>query len=615
MKFNLKQKLVLFMILLVAIPFSIYGVITYNREANNTRTHVKRQNQLLVNELSTSVEQIIMEKKNLVKVLAQTKEVKEMNAEEQNELLRKVKEEDDIFELLFVQDQDGKVIADSEEGGVVVGEDLGFRPYFEAAIEGEEYISESYISVATDRPCITISLPIMGDNGKVKGVLAADIDLHILQEMVTNIDNIEGYAYITDQTGAVIAHPDFEERVLEQSNAQEIPAVSRALEGESGVDRYYNDQEVEMLGAYAPVNGLDWVVVVQNYTEQAFSDINQILIINLVILLIAIGVAVGVAFLIANGIAKPVRELDAKMKEVGQGNLKTKVEIDRSDELGDLGAQFNQMVSEEASIIQKVLETTNSLTLSSKELSAIADETNDNIEKTASNIQEMSAGIEQVAASTQQINSFAEQTATNADQGQLKIDEAIAEMKTIKREVQNAVESIDQLDQKSDEIGEIIDLITNIAEQTNLLALNAAIEAARAGEHGQGFAVVAEEIRQLAEETTQATDKIAQLITETQQESKVAISAVEKGADEVRQGEEIINKAGLIFKEIVAGINDTSEQIQEASAVIQQLASGSDQVLQATEEVTAVTQDVTSSADKLSELAAELERVTNRFEV
>ncbi|MCK8817223.1 methyl-accepting chemotaxis protein [Natroniella sulfidigena] len=619
MKLNLslKQKLIFSISLLVAVPLLIYGWITYNREVNNIRTGVMEQEEAIVNQLVERVEETMVSQMELLEVTAGIGEVVSMEPEQQEGTLEDIQRGNPIFELLFVLDQDGTLIAhgsESEENEALIGGDFSDRDYFQAAIKGDHFFSDSMISRQTDLPTSSLAVPIEEDGEQV-GVLAATVSFAELQQIIDDFSEEDEFAYITDSEGTLVAHPDYE-RVLAQDNIGEAnEVVAEALEGRSGVGEYYNTQGVEMLGAYAPVDQLDWVVVAQATTESAFSQVDNILWQTILILVIAIIIAIIVALFIANNFSKPIQELVTKMREVGQGNLKARVDIDRSDEIGELADNFNRMVTEEAEIVADIIDVTETLASSGEELSALAEEASGNVETTAGNMQQMSAGIEEVSATTEKINDFAEETAVSAEEGQVKIEEAVSEMESIKETVTKAVESINDLGDSSDQIGQIIELITNIAEQTNLLALNAAIEAARAGEHGQGFAVVAEEIRQLAEETTAATDKISGLVKQTQSEADNAISAVKTGADEVEQGEEVINQAGVAFNQIVEEINNTTAQLQDTTAVIQQLATGSDEVVKATDEITKVTDEVTSSSLDLTELAEELNQLVNKFEI
>ncbi|WP_408956475.1 methyl-accepting chemotaxis protein [Natroniella sp. ANB-PHB2] len=618
---SLKQKLTFYISLLVAVPLLIYGTVTYNREVSNIRTGVMEQDQVLTNELSARIEEAMVSQMRLLEVTAGIDGIVSMNPndmsseQEVEEILKGIQRGNSVFEVLYILNQGGTMIAhglEKEEG--LIGEDFSDRDYFQVAITGENFFSDVMISRQTGLPTSTIAVPIE-DGGEQVGVLAATINFAELQEIIINFREEDKYAYITDSEGRMVAHPEYEEMVLGQENVSEVEVVAEALEGRSGVDQYYTPEGVEVLGAYSPVEELGWAVVVQTTTESAFSQVDNILWQTILILAVAIIMAVFVALFIVKNISDPIKKIVIKMREVAQGNLNARVDIERSDELGNLADNFNQMVSEKRKVIANIINVTETLSSSGEELSALAEEASGNVEATAGNMQQMSAGIEEVSATTEKMNDFAEETASNANQGQVKIEEAVSEMKVIKEVVSSAVETISDLGDSSDQIGEIIKMITNIAEQTNLLALNAAIEAARAGEHGQGFAVVAEEIRQLAEETTTATDKISSLVEQIQLEAGNAISVVKAGADEVEQGEEVINQAGETFIQIVEAINDTTAQLQDTTAVIQQLATGSDEVVKATDEITTVTEEASNSAVNLTEIAEELKQLVNKFEV
>ncbi|WP_371363682.1 methyl-accepting chemotaxis protein [Sporomusa rhizae] len=209
-------------------------------------------------------------------------------------------------------------------------------------------------------------------------------------------------------------------------------------------------------------------------------------------------------------------------------------------------------------------------------------------------------------------------------------------MAQIEETVRNSAQVVAKLGERSKEIGQIVDAISGIAGQTNLLALNAAIEAARAGEQGRGFAVVAEEVRKLAEQSQEAAKKIAGLIGEIQGDTDKAVASMNDGTREVNVGADVVNAAGVAFREIIDMVSQVSSQIKEISAAIQQMASGSQQIVgsvkkiddlskssageaqnvsAATEEQLASMEEIASASQALAQLAQDLQVAVARFRV
>jgi len=187
----------------------------------------------------------------------------------------------------------------------------------------------------------------------------------------------------------------------------------------------------------------------------------------------------------------------------------------------------------------------------------------------------MSAGIQQVATNTNLVAGKSAQAAETAKEGGKSVEKAVNQMTKIEQTVNNSSQVVATLGARSKEIGQIVDTISGIAGQTNLLALNAAIEAARAGEQGRGFAVVADEVRKLAEQSHDAAKRISTLISEIQGDTDKAVVAMSEGTREVKIGTEVVTTAGNAFRERAILVTEVSNQVKEISAAIQQMAGGS----------------------------------------
>ena len=316
-----------------------------------------------------------------------------------------------------------------------------------------------------------------------------------------------------------------------------------------------------------------------------------------------------------NLLFNPLDKIIAVTNKVAEGNLKTSLDLDREDEMGDLSTAVEGMTINLKNIITNILDSVEDLSAYSEELSASAEESNATIDTTSNNINEIASGIQQVSASSQEVTGLAQEATSKAEIGNENINQTVSNIEEINSAVNEAVEVINELDNNSDEIGEIVEMITNIAEQTNLLALNAAIEAARAGEHGQGFAVVADEIRGLAEETSQATEKIANIVRDTQEKSSTGIEVIEKVSNKAQAGKEIVKDTGEVFNTINDSIEETSEQIEQVSAVAEEVADNSEEIKEAIQNVNDMSDEVTNSSQQLSEMAQDLQQMLDKFEI
>ena len=256
--------------------------------------------------------------------------------------------------------------------------------------------------------------------------------------------------------------------------------------------------------------------------------------------------------------------------------------------------------TEQANNVNQTVEIASQLILAIDQIAKGAQEQSQNVLQTAEIVSQMANAIQDVAASSQGIATSAADTAKVAENGGEAVAKTVEGMERIKQSVFDTANKIKELGEHSQQIGEIIQVIDDIAEQTNLLALNAAIEAARAGEHGKGFAVVADEVRKLAERSGKATKEIADLITNIQRGTDNAVKAMEVGTNEVETGAQLAHAAGQALEEIVKQVRGSVEQIGSISAASEQMAASSNEVIRAIDNVSAITEENTAATEQMS---------------
>ena len=345
------------------------------------------------------------------------------------------------------------------------------------------------------------------------------------------------------------------------------------------------------------------------------SQLKKQIMINVIFLIIGISITAIGAYLLSKNVIKPIKLLTNKLKKFGQGDLTISLNDNQNNEFGELARSFNQAVERQHNLISNLLDNIEDLSAYSEELSASAEEGNATIENTNQLVENISANIEEISASTEEVTSFAQESTSKTETGTKDINQTLNSINDINQAADEALEIINDLDETSKEIGGIIEMITNIAEQTNLLALNAAIEAARAGEAGQGFAVVAEEIRELSEDTNQATQKISGLIERTQNKSDNGLEAVKKVKKQADKGEGIAQETKKVFEEIKDASNQTAQQIEQTANATQDLAEKSDQVRSNTNDIKDMSIEISKSSQELSEMAQDLQRLIDKFEI
>ena len=340
---------------------------------------------------------------------------------------------------------------------------------------------------------------------------------------------------------------------------------------------------------------------------------NEVITAIVVTFVIISALIIFVVLRLSSYISKGLDRITFGMKQLAKGDLTVRLEIDKQDEFGKLYNSFNDSVKEQGILVNKILEDAESLLLYSEILSASTEEGNAAIDTTNQLIESISASIQEISASGEEVTSFAQESTAQTQSGKENMVETVSRMQEINQKVKVTVDLIKELNSNSEEIGGIIELITNVADQTNLLALNAAIEAARAGEHGQGFTVVAEEIRELAEETTKATVNVKRLIDNTRMNSKQVIEAIKEVEEKTQEGQAITESTNQIFTQIEEASEETTAQIEQIAYGAQDLANDSEALVVAAKDIDNMSQEINNSSNELQHKANELKSLVSNF--
>jgi len=407
-----------------------------------------------------------------------------------------------------------------------------------------------------------------------------------------------------------------------------FPAVlardrTRAHELASGIMREKYEAHRAAIDKLAKLQGDDYEMDVKDADEISRSRMMYLLFISGTII-VTIGL---ISYFIAISITKPVAAVNAVAKHAAEGDLSREVRITTSDEIGDMSQSFNRMIAKIREMIDRMNASTGTLATSSEELSATSEDMSKGVrelstqaEQVATAMTEVSQTIMDMAKNASQAADASRSASETAAQGKQIVDTTAEDMTRIAKTVQDAAVTIEELGKSSAQIGEIVAVINSIADQTNLLALNAAIEAARAGEQGRGFAVVADEVRKLAERTSQATKDISQRIEGIQRAASESVDAMRKGSDEVDKGVALARDASASMDAIVTASTNAMDMVQRIAAATEEQSAATEQVTQNMDNISNIakssssaTEQIKVSAEELARLSAELKSMAAWF--
>ena len=363
--------------------------------------------------------------------------------------------------------------------------------------------------------------------------------------------------------------------------------------------------------------------------EDAVGHYHTTMALVTVAILLSIIITLILGFIIVRSITNSTAALIKASGDMAQGDLSHRLRFTTQDEFGVIGNSFDAMADSFTVALQKVAEASTQVSVAASQVNSTAERIATGAEEVAAQAttiatagEEMSATSGDIAQNCQMAAEGAQRATQSANNGASVVEATIAVMGQIADKVQESARTVESLGARSDQIGAIIGTIEDIADQTNLLALNAAIEAARAGEQGRGFAVVADEVRALAERTTRATKEIGEMIKAIQKETKGAVVAMEQGVQQVEAGTVEAAKSGDALRDIMEQVSAVSMQVNQIATAAEEQTATTSEISNNMHQITQVVQDTASgahqsatAASQLSGNAEELQRLVRQFKL
>ncbi|RAM63756.1 methyl-accepting chemotaxis protein [Herbaspirillum rubrisubalbicans] len=495
--------------------------------------------------------------------------------------------------------KEDKAAFTSAAEGLPAGYDPTARPWYKQAVAaGKPVLTKPYTDVATKKPMVSFTAPVL-QNGQRVGVVAAAMFLDGVSDVVRSIHPTPAsFAFLVDRDGLMLAHPDGQwvNKPAKEWNAELTPERVQSLGSEDKVSAIMLDGATKLVKGL-PIKGTEWTLVLAMDKADVTAGMRDATRSALIALVLVALVAAGIMSLITTAVFQRLSRVRRAMDNLssGNGDLTLRLAEDGQDEVTQISRSFNQFVNQITGILQDVRRSSDTVKISSTEIATGNQDLSARTEQQAGALEETASAMEQLTSTVQQNSENARRAnelAGNASQIAAKGGEVVG----------NVVSTMEAINASSRQIADIITVIDGIAFQTNILALNAAVEAARAGEQGRGFAVVASEVRSLAQRSAQAAKEIKVLID----------TSVSKVAD----GGVLVAEAGQTMEQIVSSIRDVSvivseiahasgEQnggIQEVNVAITHIDEGTQQNAALVEQAAAAAKSLQDEAHRLSVL-------------
>ncbi|EPN15653.1 methyl-accepting chemotaxis protein [Pseudomonas syringae pv. actinidiae ICMP 19099] len=578
------KKILLAAALIVVVAFSVFIVVNDYRQRQSLKSSVKSELQQLGTLTTQNIQTWLESRIQLLQSMSQQVAV---DGKELPQLQRAIglPTYSDNFQLSYFGSTEG-VMFSVPAGNRPADYDPRARGWYKAAQNAPgTIVTEPYIAASSGKLVMTIATPVKIQN-QLAGVAGADISLDSVSKIINSLNfDGHGYAFLVSAEGKILVHPD-SKLVLKNINEAYPVNTPKIATGVTEID---SGKQPEII-SFTPVQGVataNWYVALVLEQDSAYAMLTEFRTSAITAMVVVVMVIILLLGLLIRVLMQPLHQMGRAMRDIadGEGDLTKRLAITSHDEFGALAESFNHFVERIHTSIREVASTAAQLGEVATRVVKVSNASMSNSDQQANRTESVAAAINELGAAAQEIAQNAARTSQQssdasglASDGQGVVQQTIKAMNELSGKISESCVNIESLNGKTANIGQILEVITSISQQTNLLALNAAIEAARAGEAGRGFAVVADEVRNLAHRTQDSAQQVQKMIEELQVGAREAVVNM---IESQRQSEDSVGIANLAGERL----GSVTRRIEEINGMNQSVAA-------ATEEQTSVVESI-----------------------